>query len=397
MRVTYYYPWGLFHPIRSGAAVVADRHLSYFRARGFRPRVIVLGTGTAEAQAAFEKHYNWVEDVHVFPPERSAAVQRNYEVWDFGRFLAAHAAIANVPEFRDVLGLPTDLVFLNYAFSAPLLEATPRAAPRVLESHDIISRQFLRQRNSPALLEHHLSVEFALYQLFDAALMINEEEAAFAEQRGVTNSQYMPRGMDVADAKGGYEYTGGARYDLLFVGSNHGPNVEGARRFYDQVFAPRLKSRGMRWAIVGSVCQQLEFRDPAVTMLGQVEDLDDVYRRSKVVVVPLFSGTGTSIKTLEAMAQGKPVVSTPCGVRGIPNCEEQVVTFDFDGSPSLVAEAIAELCQSRALRESYAQKSIAYVLKNFGPLNYCHKMDTILAPLLSSRAAPTPLSIVRAA
>ncbi len=397
MHITYYYPWGFFHPIRSGAAVVADRHLSYFRARGYRPRVIVLGNGTAEAQAAFEDHYSWVEDVHVFPPERSAAVQRNYEVWDFGRFLAAHAAIAEVPEFRDVLSRPTDLVFLNYAFSAPLLEAVPRGASRVLESLDIISRQFLRQRPSAALLEHHLGVEFALYQMFDAVLMINEEEAAFAEQRGVTNSHYMPRGMDVSDALGGYEHASGVQYDLVFVGSNHGPNVEGARRFYEQVFAPRLRSRGMRWAIVGSVCEQLDFRDPAVTMLGQVEDLDDVYRRTKVVIVPLFSGTGTSIKTLEAMAHGKPVVTTPCGVRGIPNCEEQVVTFDFDGAPSLVAEAIAELCQSRVLRESYAQKSTAYVLKHFGPLGYGQRMDEVLEPLVSSRTGSTSLSVVRAA
>ena len=47
--VTYYYPWGYFHPVRSGAAAVASRHLDYFRERGHRVRMMVRaapgGTG----------------------------------------------------------------------------------------------------------------------------------------------------------------------------------------------------------------------------------------------------------------------------------------------------------------------------------------------------------------
>src|SRR5262249_44669187 len=36
-----------------------------------------------------------------------------------------------------------------------------------------------------------------------------------------------------------------------------------------------------------------------------------------VVVVPLRSGAGTRLKILEAMAMGRPVVSTPLGVEGL--------------------------------------------------------------------------------
>lgn len=399
MRITYYYPWGLFYPTRSGAAVVAARHLSYFRARGFRPTIVTLGGGSPAAEQAFREHYAWAEDLQIVRPERYPDIRRNYEVWDFGRFLAAHAAIVATPEYREVLARPADLVFLNYVFAAPLLDAVPRNAARVLESVDVISRQFLRERQAPALLEHHLNVEFTLYDLFDAVLMINEDEAAFAAQRGATNAHYVSRGIDVADAYGGYEWPTGAVYDLLFVGSNHGPNVEGARWFYEHVFAPRLKSRGLRWAIVGSVCDRLDFRDPSVSTLGQVDDLSEVYRQSKVVIAPLFSGTGTSIKSLEAMAQGKPLVTTPCGVRGIPNCDAEVVKLDFEASPSHTAEAIAELCQSRSLRESYSQQAIGYILRNFGPLAYGHRMDEILRPLLPAAfpSSAATIQIVHAA
>jgi glycosyltransferase involved in cell wall biosynthesis len=49
-----------------------------------------------------------------------------------------------------------------------------------------------------------------------------------------------------------------------------------------------------------------------------VDDVADFYARVAVVVVPLLSGTGVSIKTLEAIEYRKPVVASRVGVRGLP-------------------------------------------------------------------------------
>jgi glycosyltransferase involved in cell wall biosynthesis len=48
-----------------------------------------------------------------------------------------------------------------------------------------------------------------------------------------------------------------------------------------------------------------------------VEDLDDLYRKTRVVCVPILSGSGTRVKILEAAAYGKPVVSTSIGAEGL--------------------------------------------------------------------------------
>jgi glycosyltransferase involved in cell wall biosynthesis len=54
-----------------------------------------------------------------------------------------------------------------------------------------------------------------------------------------------------------------------------------------------------------------------VRRLGFVADLGDVYRKATVVVNPQQFGTGLSIKCVEALAHGRPLVTTPCGARGL--------------------------------------------------------------------------------
>ena len=51
-----------------------------------------------------------------------------------------------------------------------------------------------------------------------------------------------------------------------------------------------------------------------MTKLPKVDGpLNDIYRRSKLVIVPLFEGTGMSIKSIESLAMGCPTVTSPVG------------------------------------------------------------------------------------
>jgi glycosyltransferase involved in cell wall biosynthesis len=57
--------------------------------------------------------------------------------------------------------------------------------------------------------------------------------------------------------------------------------------------------------------------DPRIDALGFVDSLDAPYSDAAAVAVPLTAGGGTSLKFVEAMAYGVPVVSTPTGARGL--------------------------------------------------------------------------------
>ncbi|HQU47218.1 MAG TPA: hypothetical protein PK867_30725, partial [Pirellulales bacterium] len=87
MIVTYYYPWGFFYPVRSGADNTASRHLEYFRARGFRPRVIVAN-GLAHERRAFERYYHWADDLIVVDVPSHPEIHRQLDCWGFGSHLA---------------------------------------------------------------------------------------------------------------------------------------------------------------------------------------------------------------------------------------------------------------------------------------------------------------------
>src|SRR5208282_1630992 len=52
--------------------------------------------------------------------------------------------------------------------------------------------------------------------------------------------------------------------------------------------------------------------------VGQVADLAPYYRAARCVIAPMVSGSGISIKTIEALALGKPFVGSSKAYRGIP-------------------------------------------------------------------------------
>ena len=65
-------------------------------------------------------------------------------------------------------------------------------------------------------------------------------------------------------------------------------------------------------------------RAPSVRLLGFVDDLMAVLDRAAVVLAPLGFGGGTKLKVLEAMAAGRPVLTTDVGVEGIDGIENDV-------------------------------------------------------------------------
>lgn len=102
------------------------------------------------------------------------------------------------------------------------------------------------------------------------------------------------------------------------------PNVEGLTHFIKDVF-PKIRTAipSVVLNVVGRMidddlrimCSQTK----GVHVLGFVEDIKEVYRMSHCVIVPLYKGTGTSVKMVEAMSIGRTVVATPCGARGLNN------------------------------------------------------------------------------
>ena len=58
------------------------------------------------------------------------------------------------------------------------------------------------------------------------------------------------------------------------------------------------------------------------------EELQYLYRRIKLVIVPLRFGAGIKGKVVDAMYQGVPMVATSIGIEGIPEAEKYIEIAD---------------------------------------------------------------------
>jgi glycosyltransferase involved in cell wall biosynthesis len=106
---------------------------------------------------------------------------------------------------------------------------------------------------------------------------------------------------------------------------------------------------------------------PGVRLLGFVEDLQPLYDRAAIAVVPLRIGSGTKIKLLEAFARRLPVVTTPAGAAGLGVARGTHLLVGEDDE-DLASHAVTLLSDPPAARR-LAEAAFEYVCRHHTPAN----------------------------
>jgi len=107
--------------------------------------------------------------------------------------------------------------------------------------------------------------------------------------------------------------------EALLVGNfTYAPNREGLGFLLEEVM-PRVWAAApqLRLTIAGRGYVAPAGADPRLSVLGFVDSLGALYARATCALVPLLSGGGSSVKFIEALAHGLPVVATPHGAVGV--------------------------------------------------------------------------------
>jgi glycosyltransferase involved in cell wall biosynthesis len=103
--------------------------------------------------------------------------------------------------------------------------------------------------------------------------------------------------------------------------------------------------------------------DPSIRFTGWVEDVEPWFRRSRVMVVPLRSGSGMRVKILDAFARGLPVVTTSVGIEGIAAVDGQhALVAD---APETFVAATVRILEDRALAERLSAAARDLVLEQY--------------------------------
>ncbi len=120
------------------------------------------------------------------------------------------------------------------------------------------------------------------------------------------------------------------------------PNIDAAAYFCREIF-PLIKANAPRveLCIAGRNPPEevLALAGEGIRVTGTVPSLQPYYAQSAVCIVPLRAGGGTRLKILEAMALGRPVVSTSIGCEGLA-VEDKTNIFIADNPEDFAARTL---------------------------------------------------------
>lgn len=152
-----------------------------------------------------------------------------------------------------------------------------------------------------------------------------------------------------------------APHQLIFTGSfRYAANYEGAQWFVREVLPLILKRLPDARLVITGDHANLPFVPASnVTLTGQVDDIRPLVAASRVGIVPLFSGGGTRLKILEAMAMGTPVVATSKGAEGLELIPGE--HFLVADSPVSFAEQVLRVLNDNALHDRLSAQARKFV------------------------------------
>jgi glycosyltransferase involved in cell wall biosynthesis len=315
------------HPGTTGASTRIRLIADVLRARGHEVHFLHLQQSLRPPDGALHRYWgDRLHEVRGLGPRSWLARGRRKAVRLMAKSLGANVPVdayfdrAADAALRVLLArIDFDVVMLSYVFYSKLFEAVPSRTRKVLDTHDVFSDRYRLYR------EHGQAAEFfsttpaeeakALARA-DVVVAIQPEDAAHFRtltDRTVTVVGHLAAPVPAAAMAGPLP----PEPVVLFVGGPMGINVHGVRWFIDEVLPAirRAQPAAELW-LAGGIGRRVP-PAPGVRRLGFVADLGDVYRKATVVVNPQQFGTGLSIKCVEALAHGRPLVTTPCGARGL--------------------------------------------------------------------------------
>lgn len=168
-------------------------------------------------------------------------------------------------------------------------------------------------------------------------------------------------------------------------------NVEGIHFLLDDVW-PRLMAvrPGIKAVIIGrnppaSLSDKIRARGLDVTLTGFVDDIRPYVANANVYVIPLFVGSGTRIKAFEAMAMGRPVVSTTLGIEGLDVTHGQ--NFLRADDADAFAAAILDLLDDASARARIAREARHLMEERFSWSRVAAQFEAICLRALERRSA----------
>lgn len=281
----------------------------------------------------------------------------------------------------------TDLVFCEYFHFSNIVCDTAKKMEKkvILTNYDVISDQV---QNNTFLKKRIFKREVEALFNADYPVVLTENDAEIFAGAGVAGVITISNGIDytkiksmicsrefiIKQFKDIYDIDIESQRICLFIGSSHPANLEAAVSYKQiaKIYNEKYHNKRISFLIAGNCCSVDSTDD--WKSLGVVEDiaLHYLYQIADLIIIPLSSGTGASLKTIEALAYGKTIIGTRVAFRGVPVSDkvDSIICDDYEDYPELInkyidnnseeKKKISKNAESLGLQLDYRKKYLKY-------------------------------------
>lgn len=282
-----------------------------------------------------------------------------------------------------------DAVIVEYIWLTGCIRHLPHKVLKLIDTHDVMH---LRKRAFAG--QFVISPEFGVVgredecvalDNFDCIIAIQAtEKSVFREMLPNKKVITVPSGSNTSfldnksqmqlssgdiSAQNRLQQLSGTRF--LFLGGGHAGNVLALRNLIENIWPCVLESSDANYAsliIAGDISQAVSIEACYllnIIVLGYVDRTDWLYDTIDVVLNPVFSGSGLKIKTVEALAHKKLVITTPTGIEGISPSVENCCLVAH--TPDQFCELMLAVLADQIDRPQILKNLATYVDQYFSP------------------------------
>jgi hypothetical protein len=251
-------------------------------------------------------------------------------------------------------------VIINYAPYSFYFDLFEDDTIRIIDAHDRLTDRFkLFINSSREPVDWHSLTrddEKKALSKADVVWAITSDEKKFFEDLIPTNSTkvYTLRHLIPFKNIENQEMTP----KIVMIGSANRLNIDGLTWFLEQVWQKiRHYELDLKFLVAGSICEAVDesVMDDDVELYGRFESDDEIYSKGDLFINPMQEGTGLKIKTYEALARGKFVLSTEAGATGLNDLIGRGLICSDD--PATWIQEIRQFFKNNSSRRSQREKT----------------------------------------
>jgi glycosyltransferase involved in cell wall biosynthesis len=355
MKITLVFNEPPFPPIHGGRVDVWRRMLAFARA-GVQLQLICWASDRPGEQPTAE-HISRIKTVaqscHVFPIRRSFAARvgrlwrlRRWPSHVASRVLTRHEFSTTENAVRD---FGPNVIWLDALYGGVLARelATRLAVPFAYRSHNV-EHEYMRTQVKATQSRRDRIVwglnllglrnfEFETIAASSVFFDISTIDLEYWVRQGFLHGHWLPPFVDEEfERKLADTSPNSAQFDVGYVGNLYSPNnTTGVLWFIDHVLPLLLeKRRDIRVVIAGArpidaVRNHCE-KFPCISFIANPEDATVILGNARVLINPVFSGSGVNVKSIDMLFTNSALVSTPQGVVGLPESVRRCFSIEVE-------------------------------------------------------------------